>query len=201
MNAIQSLALDKLVLRAPSAADGHALHQLVSGDVGLDQNSLMCNLLQCSHFADTSVAAYQGDQLVGFVSAYKHPNRPRSLFVWQLVVAEHLRGQGLGKHMLRWLLAQPICEDIYELTAAITPTNAATWKLFDSFARECGALPVKSMLFSREAHFKDAQEDQYLLSISPLPNRAPLKSMARHLDEMRATSTSMRLPGSRRLLD
>ncbi len=199
MNSIQSLALDKLVLRSPQPTDGQALHQLVQGDSGLDQNSLMCNLLQCSHFADTSVAAFDGDQLVGFVSAYKHPNRPRSLFVWQLVVAEHLRGLGLGKRMLRWLLEQPACEHIYELSAAITPTNAATWKLFDSFARECGALPVKSMLFSREEHFKDAQEDQYLLSISPLPNRAPLKSMARHLDEMR--SGSMRLPSSRRLFD
>lgn len=177
--------LEKIYFRAPRAADGYALQQLIQGDAGLDENSLMCNLLQCTHFADTSVAALLDDQLVGFISAYRLPTRPRSLFVWQLVVAGGLRGQGLGKTMLRWLLQQPGCEEVLELTAAITPDNIATWKLFDSFARECEALPVKTMLFSRDEHFKYQHDDQYLLSISPLPNREPLKTMSDHLEDMR----------------
>ena len=44
-------------LRTPVKDDGFRLHQLVAECPPLDPNSIYCNLLQCSHFAETGVAA------------------------------------------------------------------------------------------------------------------------------------------------
>lgn len=197
MNARNDLLLDKLELRAPLPSDGHQLNQLVAASPPLDTNSVYCNLLQCLHFADTSVAAVLNGKLVGFISAYYPPNDSETLFVWQVVVSETQRGAGLAKRMLHWLIEQPGSEQALGLATTITPDNRASWALFESFARDCGALPVKTVLFQRERHFAGQHDDEYLLRISPLPNR-PDKSLARHMDDLR---TGLRTSGSRRWLD
>lgn len=197
MNARNDLLLDKLELRAPLVSDGHQLNQLVAASPPLDTNSVYCNLLQCMHFADTSVAALSNGKLVGFISAYYPPSDSETLFVWQVVVAESARGSGLAKRMLHWLIEQPGTEKAMGLATTITPGNQASWALFESFARECNTLPVKNLLFQRERHFAGQHDDEYMLRIAPLPNR-PDRSMARHLDDLRG---SLRTPGSRRWLD
>src|SRR5690606_17223851 len=78
-----------IVLRAPVAEDAADLHQLVADCPPLDPNSLYCNLLHCSHFSGTSVAAVRRDEqgkerLVGFISGYIPPGQPDTLFVWQV---------------------------------------------------------------------------------------------------------------------
>ncbi len=185
MNARTDLLWDTLELRHPLTTDGYALHQLVAASPPLDTNSIYCNLLQCLHFSDTSVAALLNGQLVGFISAYCPPNDSETLFVWQVVVHESLRGSGLAKHMLKWLIDQPSTEKAQRLTTSITPNNQASWALFESFARDCGALPVKTMMFDRHRHFGGEHDDEYQLQIAPLPNR-PEKPMNHHLDDLRA---------------
>nr|WP_324256866.1 diaminobutyrate acetyltransferase [Cellvibrio fontiphilus] len=189
MNARNDLLWDKLELRHPLPTDGYALNQLVAASPPLDTNSVYCNLLQCQHFADTSVAALLNGKLVGFISAYCPPNDSETLFVWQVVVSEQLRGSGLAKRMLNWLIEQPATEQAQRLTTSITPDNRASWALFESFARDCGAIPVKSMLFESRRHFAGAHDDEYLLQIAPLPNR-PGKPMALHLDDLRGSLRS-----------
>jgi L-2,4-diaminobutyric acid acetyltransferase len=201
MNARNDLFTDQLdvtvELRAPLSTDGHALNQLVAASPPLDTNSVYCNLLQCLHFAETSVAAVLNGKLVGFISAYCPPNDPETLFVWQVVVAESARGSGLAKRMLHWLVEQPGTEKALRLATTITPDNKASWALFESFARDCGALPVKSVLFSRERHFAGQHDDEYLLRIAPLPNRSD-KSPGDYLNDMRS---ELRAPASSRWLD
>ncbi|MDA3870409.1 MAG: diaminobutyrate acetyltransferase, partial [Gammaproteobacteria bacterium] len=87
-------------LRKPISTDGAAVHRLISQCPPLDTNSMYCNLLQCTHFADTSVAAVQENELVGFVSGYIVPQRADTLFVWQVAVGDKARGQGLAGRML-----------------------------------------------------------------------------------------------------
>src|SRR5690625_5758066 len=53
---------DGLLFRKPSAKDGYPLHELVAASPPLDPNSAYCNLLQCTHFADTAVAVLQEDR-------------------------------------------------------------------------------------------------------------------------------------------
>lgn len=199
MNARNDLFIEQLELRTPLPTDAYAVNQLVAASPPLDTNSVYCNLLQCLHFADTSVAAVANGELVGFISAYCPPNDPETLFVWQVVVAESARGSGLAKLMLHWLIKQPSTEKAVRLATTITADNKASWALFESFARDCDVAPVKSVLFSRERHFANQHDDEYLLRISPLPNR-PDQASDGHLDDLRgssARSSSIRGSSSR----
>lgn len=197
MNARNDLSLDDVEFRHPLPTDGYPLNQLVAASPPLDTNSVYCNLLQCLHFADTSVAAVHRGKLVGFISAYYPPVEPETLFIWQVVVAESLRGTGLAKRMLHWLVNQPETEKATSLATTITPDNRASWALFGSFARDCGAIPHKAVLFDTQTHFSGHHPDEYLLRIAPLPDR-PEKSASHHLDDLRM---HLRTPASKRWLD
>jgi len=199
MHTRNDLFSERLILRNPRVTDGYALNRLVAASPPLDRNSVYCNLLQCLHFADTSVAAELDGELVGFISAYIPPNEPEALFVWQVAVSAEARGAGLGKRMLHWLVDQPACEKVLRLETTITPGNQASWALFESFAKSCNALPAKHLLFQRDRHFAGQHEDEYLLRIAPLPNRTnDDKPMSYHLDNLRA---GLRSPGARLWLD
>lgn len=197
MNTRNDLFEDKLTLRHPRATDGFQLNQLVSASPPLDTNSVYCNLLQCQHFADTSVAAFIEGRLVGFISGYLVPNDPDTLFIWQVVVDARLRGLGLAKRMLTWLVAQPGTESARHLITSITPDNRASWMLFEGMARDWQAQAVKEVLFERDRHFGGAHDDEYLLRISPLPNRAQ-GAISDFYSDLRSR---MRLPPGKRWLD
>jgi L-2,4-diaminobutyric acid acetyltransferase len=197
MDTRNDLLLNTIEFRAPLATDGDALNRLLGTTPVLDGNSVQCTLLQCGHFAKTSAAAFYRGKLVGFVSAYYPPNEPHTLFVWQVVVAQSLRDLGLGKLMLHWLIEQPSCANAKCMVTAIGVSNAASWSLFDSFARDIGALPVKSFVTHLDqAHRQSTHE--YLLRIAPLPNWHE-ETMPHHLDDLRAGS--MHLPVMSRWLD
>lgn len=198
MNARNDLLLDEIELRHPLAKDGDALNSLLATTPVLDGNSVQCTLLQCSHFAQTSVAAFLHGRLVGFVSAYYPPSEPHTLFVWQVVVAQELRDLGLGKKMLHWLIDQPACEQAINLVTAIGIKNSISWSMFDSFARDIGALPIKSFVTSIKPSI-EIQQNEYLLRISPLPNR---KTQQAEMDPLRdLKSTGSHISAMRRWLD
>lgn len=197
MNTRNDLFEDKLELRHPRATDGFHLNQLVAASPPLDTNSVYCNLLQCQHFADTSVAALIDGRIVGFISGYLVPNDPETLFIWQVVVDAKFRGHGLAKRMLNWLVAQSTTENARHLITTITPDNQASWKLFEGLARDWQALAAKEVFFERERHFANQHDDEYLLRVSPLPNR-PQESFDSSYSDLRS---SMHLPPGRRWLD
>jgi ribosomal protein S18 acetylase RimI-like enzyme len=55
--------------------------------------------------ARLSFVAWEGDELVGFVTAHESPYAPGAVFVPWLVVDEAARGRGLGGDLLRAVLA------------------------------------------------------------------------------------------------
>src|SRR3546814_20772399 len=63
----------------------------------LDTNSLYCNLLQCTHFAETCVLAERDGEISGWISGYRLVHDPEAMFVWQVAVHERARGRGLGE--------------------------------------------------------------------------------------------------------
>lgn len=189
--------LEKLILREPTPSDGHALNQLVGRCPPLDKNSVYCNLLQCTHFSTTSVAAIVNNRIVGFISAYCPPSDPKTLFVWQVVVDEMVRGHGIAKRMLNWLIDLPACKTAFKLSTTITLNNGASRALFESFARDCHAHLAKSVLFQRDAHFAGSHDDEYLYCVSPLPGRQERTNPSLPDDSLDA----MRLPRSKRRLD
>ncbi len=160
---------EALSLRIPRASDGLALHQLVENCPPLDPNSLYCNLLQCSHFADTAVAAECDGELVGFISGFIPPNKPDTLFVWQVAVDASMRGRGLGAQMLNELIERTGAS---YMETTVTADNGASWGMFRSFARsrdtqceDCGPL------FERKQHFGDKHDSEHLARLGPFKPR------------------------------
>lgn len=156
-------------LRRPTDGDGYSLNQLVANCPPLDTNSVYCNLLQCSDFADTAIAAEdpQG-RLVGFISGYCPPARPDTLFVWQVAVDSSMRGQGLALRMLLALTARVAAErGVRYLETTISPDNAASQALFRRAFARLGAEFETRTLFSRSVHFAGRHEDEVLYRAGP----------------------------------
>jgi L-2,4-diaminobutyric acid acetyltransferase len=156
-----------ITLEAPIAEDGHAVHRLVGENPPLDPNSMYCNLLQCTHFADTCICAKSGSDLVGFVSGYLIPARRNTLFIWQVAVAENMRGQGTASRMLQALLNRPACRDVAFLETTIAAPNAASQALFRKLGATLKAAVTVSDGFDEESHFRGCHESEQLWRIGP----------------------------------
>jgi L-2,4-diaminobutyric acid acetyltransferase len=159
---------DDQVLREPTIDDGAALHELVRACPPLEQNSLYCNLLQCTHFAHSSIVAEKKGGLVGFVSGYRRPDAPHAYFLWQVGVASAGRGAGLGRRMIAAILARLEPEGVTELHTTVTRSNEASRALFKAVARDQGAQLTEHECFM-ERHFgRTGHQAEYLLRIAPL---------------------------------
>ena len=73
-----------LRFRTPSPSDGLALWRL-AGAVGLDLNSPYAYVLWGEHFAATSIVAARGGSIVGFVTGFRPPELPDTLYVDMLI--------------------------------------------------------------------------------------------------------------------
>jgi L-2,4-diaminobutyric acid acetyltransferase len=129
------------------------------------------NVVQCDHFAQTCIIAERDGQLVGWISGHIPPDAPQTLFVWQVAVHADARGLGLGKQMLRELLARPSTRSVRQLETTITRSNAASWGLFRSFAREMGGDVSDAPHYEREAHLDGKHATEHLVTIS-LPRKS-----------------------------
>lgn len=131
-------------------------------------NSAYCNLLQCTHFADTCVAAEEAGRLTGWLSAHRPPSAPEEIFVWQVAVHPEKRGAGLAARMLHHLLQRPAVQSARWLTATITESNTASWALFDGFAGKRSLGVSRSPLFYRDRHFAGAHNTEWQVRVGPL---------------------------------
>jgi len=152
--------------RKPVSTDGSDVYALVERCKPLDVNSMYCNLLQCSHFADTSIVAERDGQMAGFISGYRLPQQPDVLFVWQVAVDASTRGQGLASQMLLQLLAR-LGDEVQYLHTTITSDNQASWKTFQRLAATLDAALKDSVMFDRKQHFAGAHDSEHLVSIGP----------------------------------
>jgi L-2,4-diaminobutyric acid acetyltransferase len=160
-------AQNRVLCRPPTPEDGVAVHQLVQQCPPLDQNSLYCNLLQCSHFAETAVIAERDSEIAGFATGYLLPGRSDTLFIWQMAVAAHARGQGLARRFLLYLLQRPVCRDVVYLEASIMPANDASRAVFTGLAKELRTECRESVMFDKSSHFKGRHETEILLCVGP----------------------------------
>ncbi len=157
-----------ITLRRPESEDGRAVFTLIMECPPLDINSVYCNLLQCSHFRDTSVIACDEEGAAGFISGYIIPTQPDTLFVWQVAVSERARGQGLARRMLDEILQRAQCKDVRHVETTITDDNEASWALFQSLARDYSAPLQRSLMFDKQTHFADRHDSEFLARIGPL---------------------------------
>jgi L-2,4-diaminobutyric acid acetyltransferase len=158
--------------RAPQPEDGAAIWALVQDTKGLDDNSMYCNLLQCTHFAATCALAEIDGRVVGWVSGYIPPKAPDVLFVWQVCVSERARGQGLARRLIASVLARDACAGVRVVHSTITQDNAASWALFGAIADSLDADLTRQPHFERDDHFDGRHETEYLVSIGPFERDA-----------------------------
>lgn len=158
---------DGILLRLPGLEDGMDVFRLIADCPPLDTNSSYCNLLQCSHFSSTSVVAERDGDMVGFISGYAIPERPDTVFIWQVAVSEQARGLGLASRMLAHIFARPQCQGICCLETTITEENQASWALFKSFAKAMNADFQSSAWMDKDAHFAGQHNSEALVRIGP----------------------------------
>ncbi|NDU73944.1 diaminobutyrate acetyltransferase [Actinomadura sp. DSM 109109] len=155
-------------LQEPSLADGPALWRLARDSRVLDVNSPYSYTLWCRDFADTSVVARDAAGPCGFITGYVRPSRPDTFFVWQVAVDHEHRGQGLARRMLDALADRLAPRGHTCMEATVTPGNAASTAMFESFARARGCELARSPLFAAE-HFPDGgHEPEVLFRIGPI---------------------------------
>ncbi|MAK89750.1 MAG: diaminobutyrate acetyltransferase [Oleibacter sp.] len=178
--------------RKPVSTDGSDVFALVERCKPLDVNSMYCNLLQCSHFADTAIVAERGGQMVGFISGYRLPQQPDVLFVWQVAVDAPTRGQGLASQMLMQLLIR-LGGQVQHLHTTITPDNQASWKTFQRLAATLNAPLNDRDMFDREQHFNGEHETEKLVHIGPFDLAAiadpALQARAKHTTQIPSQTT------------
>ncbi len=153
------------VLRPPTLEDGAALWQMTKDSKVLDVNSSYYYLLWCRDFGGTSVIAEIDGEPAGFITGYMRPDEPTTLMVWQVAVTEAARGYGLASRMLDELAARTSAE---ALETTITDDNAASKRLFASFAERAGAGHEVTPLITAEM-YPDGHDTEYLHRIAPLP--------------------------------
>lgn len=155
-------------LRAPTPADGAALHDLIRRSPPLDLNSCYAYLLHGLHFAETCVLAETSAGIAAWISAYLPPGRPDTLFVWQVAVDPAHRGQGLARTLLLHLLQRPACAGVHWLETTVSPGNAPSCRLFQGLARELGVACHITDLFSAADFGAHHHEAEQLFRIGPI---------------------------------
>jgi L-2,4-diaminobutyric acid acetyltransferase len=154
--------------RKPTLADAAAIHALIDQCKPLDLNSRYAYMLLCTHFAGTCAVAERDGALVGFVSGYRKPGDDSVLFIWQVAVSPQGRGQGVAAGLLEEILQRPPRAAVRYLEATISPSNRASWALFESFARKHGARCATETHFREEDFGGQEHEEEQLLRIGPL---------------------------------
>lgn len=163
----------------PQPADGWAVWTLIKRAGTLDLNTVYAYVLLCDYFRDTCRIARQGDQIIGFLSAFVTPQSPDSLFVWQVAVDPDYRGQGLAASMLHDVIdierAKGRCRYV---RATVSPCNEPSRRLFAALARSYGCAVDESVeqgYASAMLGDKGAHDDEPLLIIGPLQQKQEQK--------------------------
>jgi L-2,4-diaminobutyric acid acetyltransferase len=155
----------------PTVADGAALWRMAKDSKVLDLNSSYSYLLWCRDFAATSaVARDERGEPMGFITGYVRPDSPHTLLVWQVAVDEAHRGRGLAAALLDGLVARTVAERaVTTVETTITPGNAASERLFTSFAERHGAPLEREVLFDTGLFPDGPHDPEVLYRIGPLP--------------------------------
>lgn len=156
----------KTYLSKPNKSFSKKIFSLVENTKVLDLNSEYLYLLQTTHFKDTCCVAIVSDEIVGFVSAYKLPNKTNTLFVWQVAVDERFRGQNLAKMMMISILKRDENSDTNYINTTVSPSNKSSVRAFEKLAVDLKTKMVSKNFFEKE-DFIDQHEEEVLYEIGP----------------------------------
>ncbi len=154
---------NKFVYRMPNVQDGGRVWELVRDSGVLELNSAYSYLMLFDMFRETCCVADAEGNITGFISAIRKPSDPETLFVWQVGVALEMRGQGVGKELIRQLLHRKENSGIHYLEATIGSHNIPSSKLFQAVAEELKTKCVVTNYYASGLFPGEGQHDDELL--------------------------------------
>lgn len=157
-----------LAFRRPARGDAIKVSRLIATCPPLDENSLYCTLLQCTDFASTCMLALRDGEIIGWVSGYRPPDEPTTLFIWQVAISGEARGLGIGKALVANLLAADGAKGVERLRTTITKGNEPSWAMFRAIAADLKASLTDEEWFRRDHEFAGRHDTEFLVTIGPL---------------------------------
>ena len=152
-------------IRQARPQDGAMIHHLICSCPPLDTNSVYAYFLLTNHHHKTCFVAEEQDEIIGAVTAYRLPEDPQILFIWQIAVAEKARGKGLASQLLSQLLQE--CDDIHTIHTTISPSNEASLASFRRLAQKLNA-EFTTQTFLKENECGPGHEAEDLIIITPI---------------------------------
>ncbi len=158
---------ESFIIRHPQLNDGELIYSLSTNSPPLEINSIYSYLLICSHFDQTSaVCEFEGD-IVGFTSAYIHPHKNDTLFIWQIAVQENMRDRGIAKEMILRILQRKNLKNIKYIETTVTPNNKSSKSMFNRLAQQLDAPFNEESYFTREVFGKFDHPEEFIIRIGP----------------------------------
>ncbi|WP_303904356.1 diaminobutyrate acetyltransferase [Thiohalomonas denitrificans] len=165
---MESKVAEGLQLRKPVLDDGKAVHDLIGNCPPLDLNSTYNYFLLCSHFSETCVVGEQDSSILAFLSAYRLPKSPETLFVWQVAVDGALRGHGMAGRMLEEVLVRPACRGVRYVETTVSPSNIPSRRFFERYAEKRQLGWHEETFLTEEQFGGESHESEVLFRIGPL---------------------------------
>lgn len=161
--------------------DGGAMWRLARESGVLEENAEYTYHMFTHFFGEASTVAELDGEAVGFIAGFRPPDRPDTVFVWQIAVAPEARGRGLAATMLHGLLRR-LRDDVRYLEASVTPSNEASQRTFRSIARDLRTHCSEEILFPGDRFHGPSHEDEVLFRIGPIDPSA-IEEYAKHQAE------------------
>ena len=155
------------LFRKPKAEDAAAVSALIVSCPPLDQNSLYCTLLQCTDFAHSCIIAEQNGKTIGWISGYRLPGDPMTLFIWQVAVHPDARGSGLAVEMAINLIARQNGR-VRRVRTTVTKSNESSRRMFSKLSKKIGSGLTVEARFDGQDHFQGKHESEDLITIRPI---------------------------------
>jgi L-2,4-diaminobutyric acid acetyltransferase len=156
----------ELVFEKPNEQDGGEMWNLVKESGVLDENSSYSYLMMCKFYKDTCAVAKCEGELAGFVTAFRPPEKPDTIFVWQIGVAKNHRGKGIATKILKELLERE--DDVKYLEATVTPSNRPSESLFRGMAKKFDTKCKVTECFSAEHFPEEGHEPEMTFRVGPI---------------------------------
>ena len=125
-----------IVAMAPADADGVLAifaEALLTGQASFETEAPSWAAWDAAHLADCRLAAHSRDTLVGWaaLSSVSSPCAYAGVAEVSVYVAAPARGQGVGRELLRHLVAASEAAGLWTLQASIFPENVASVRLHE----------------------------------------------------------------------
>ncbi|KOT28298.1 L-2,4-diaminobutyric acid acetyltransferase [Streptomyces caelestis] len=153
--------------RTPRVEDTQAMWQMVHESDELDDNSPYYYALWCRDFAETSLVASLGDEVVGFLTGYFRPDQPDTYLVWQEAVKPRHGIPMLGVQLFEQAAERAVSKGARYIEATVSADNKAIIMVLKKCAKRYRA-PVHTEVLFPGSLFPEEHHDEVLYRIGPI---------------------------------